>query len=152
MRHVSFSRRLNKISLNVGPAQLPSEEHFFVQNFWVRLHFTAEEWAEWQALNKREATLNAKYCEGVWSPQDTEEWNKIGGRLVELGHDRAFQRSVRNRPLRHRIWVEFAPRVLRFQKLTRKPQAGLSLEEKAELDKLMEYFEELHLRTVGNAD
>ena len=129
--------------------RLPGEDYSKVQAIWVRLHFTSEEHAEYCDLNEHDNALYENYLGDNWTPEMQLKSTRIGRRMLEIDHDTVLQRSIRNRPLRVKVWPELAPRVLRLCKLTAKPEEQLSFQEKEELDDIVEYFNELQKRALG---
>lgn len=119
---------------------LTTEEANTVRAFWIHLHWTPAEAEEYEAINKRQDVLQAKWKAGTMTAEDQREEMNLSARSTYLAHDVGMMRVLANHALRDRVWPELAPRVLRWWKLTEKAAAELTGDESKELEALQEWF------------
>lgn len=122
---------------------LTTEEENTIRWFWIQLNSSPEEAEESSILNKRREVLYQNRLTGKSTPEETAEWTKVSGRITELAHDIGMRRVSANSALRDRVWGDLAPRVLRYYKLTEKPNEELTDDETEELVAILKWFKEL---------
>jgi hypothetical protein len=155
-----LEERLDKLPRGGSDPNEPSEEGNLIRWFWVQLHWTPEEAAEYDANHERMAAIVSERGHGpngepggpYLSAEDNREYMRLSARCTQLAHDIQGKRVIANDAMRDRVWPDLAPRVLRYSTLQGKTAGELAENDKEELGDLEAWFEKLRREAIETAE